>query len=102
MIHSSTLGFSPPPPVSVYGTGRHTLDAFKVFLQVWLPALSARPKARGSVTLQVTPLRFNVLFRQHAAVSLPGPSKTCMTSAGILTGSPSTAPLGFALGPDLP
>ena len=27
VIHSSTLGFSPHPPVSVYGTGRHALNA---------------------------------------------------------------------------
>ena len=49
MIHSSTLGFSPHPPVSVYGTGRCPLDVYVIFLQVWLPALSARPKACGTV-----------------------------------------------------
>ena len=43
VIHSSTLGFSPRPPVSVYGTGRHALGAAAIFLPVWLPALSRRP-----------------------------------------------------------
>ena len=52
MILSSTLGFSPFPPVSVYGTGTDTLDALMIFLRVWLPALSARPEARGTVGFQ--------------------------------------------------
>ena len=50
VIHSSTLGYSPHPPVSVYGTGRHALDVRSLFLQVWLPALSDCPKALGTVT----------------------------------------------------
>ena len=52
MIHSSTLGSSPFPPVSVYGTGRIALRARQIFLQVCLPALSARPKPRGTVGFQ--------------------------------------------------
>ena len=35
--------------MSVYGTGRNALDASLIFLQVCLPALSACPKARGTV-----------------------------------------------------
>ena len=31
VIHSSALGFSPHPPVSVYGTGRVTLSSSMVF-----------------------------------------------------------------------
>ena len=52
MIHSSTLGFSPHPPVSVYGTGPIALDDTLIFLQVWLPALSSRPKPPGTVGFQ--------------------------------------------------
>ena len=52
MIHSSTLGFSPHPPVSVYGTGRIALSDFQIFLQVWLPALSDCPKTLGTVGFQ--------------------------------------------------
>ena len=52
MIHSSTLGSSPHPPVSVYGTGRITLINIKIFLQVCLPALSALPWHRGTVGFQ--------------------------------------------------
>ena len=49
VIHSSTLGYSPHPPVSVYGTGRNALHAQQLFLQVWLPALSDCPKALCTV-----------------------------------------------------
>ena len=52
MIHSSTLGFSPHPPVSVYGTGPIALRDKMIFLQVWLPALSDRPKTLGTVGFQ--------------------------------------------------
>ena len=52
MTHSSTLGSSPHPPVSVYGTGRITLNNIKIFLQVCLPALSALPWHRGTVGFQ--------------------------------------------------
>ena len=102
MIHSSTLGFSPHPPVSVYGTGRITLHETEIFLQVWLPALSACPKTRGTVGFQLSPTPFNHLFRQVAAVSLLGLSLSCDAGKGMLTFLPSGAPLGFPLGPDLP
>ena len=52
MIHSSTLGFSPHPPVSVYGTGPIALNDPLIFLQVCLPALSVRPKTHGTVGFQ--------------------------------------------------
>ena len=52
MIHSSTLGSSPHPPVSVYGTGRDALDGRMIFSQVCLPALSALPKLCGTVGFQ--------------------------------------------------
>ena len=52
MIHSSTLGFSPFPPVSVYGTGRHALVALAIFLRVWLPALSHPPEGLCTVGVQ--------------------------------------------------
>ena len=100
MIHSSTLGSSPHPPVSVYGTGSRTLHDMTIFLQVWLPALSARPETRGTVGFQVSPTAFNHLFRQMAAVSLLGLVLSCTGGSGILTACPSPAPLGFGLAPD--
>ena len=53
VTHSSTLGFSPHPPVSVYGTGRSALDDHMIFLQVCLPALSDCPKTLGTVGFQL-------------------------------------------------
>ena len=38
--------------MSVYGTGRYALDAFMIFLQVCLPALSNQPKLLGTVGFQ--------------------------------------------------
>ena len=52
MIHSNTSGYSPHPPVSVYGTGRNTLSDRLLFLQVGLPALSIRPKPHGTFDFQ--------------------------------------------------
>ena len=52
VIHSSTLGYSPLPPVSVYGTGSRALSDRKIFSQVCLPALSSRPKPPGTVRFQ--------------------------------------------------
>ena len=69
VIHSSTLGFSPHPPVSVYGTGSLALNAQPIFLRACLPALSARPKARGTVGFQLAPTSFNVLPSARGSVT---------------------------------
>ena len=45
-------------------------------------------------------LRFNDLFRQVADVSLLSHYFTIYTGIGILTDYPSSAPVGFDLGPD--
>ena len=39
--------------MSVYGTGCHALNSRRLFSPVWLPALSARPKTRGTVGFQL-------------------------------------------------
>ena len=162
--------------MSVYGTGPIALNDPLIFLQVWLPALSDRPKTLGTVGFQspyvlqppipsgggsVTPrsqripqceywninqlvIRFPsrvplsprltlirlTLFRKPGVFGVRisiliivtyayiffsrrssrphGPPSTLtgmlpyITSAGMLTGCPSRAPLGFRLGPDLP
>ena len=100
VIHSSTSGYSPHPPVSVYGTGRHALHDRQLFLQVCLPALSHRPKTPCTLMAQLSPNHFNLLFRQEAAVSLLGHWLSCITCIGILTDSSSASPFGYALDPD--
>ena len=110
MNHSSTFGYSPRPPVSVCGTGRHTL-ALAAFLEspitATVPSACAsgyyRPSACSAYfTTPHLPTAFNVLFRQHACMSPLCPCFESMASTGILTGCPSASPFGFALGPDLP
>ena len=102
VIHSSALGFSPRPPVSVYGTGCCTLIATTIFSQVCFhDAIGSSvdsPYCRGSVSLP----RFNQLFRQLAMVSLLGHPCACGAGSGIFTAFTSRAPLGFRLVPDLP
>ena len=102
VIHSSALGYSPRPPVSVYGTGGHALGGSTVFLRVWFHAAVGSPVGSpycpGSVSLP----RFNQLFRQLADMSLLGPVSPCMAGCGIFTASASRAPLGFRLAPGLP
>ena len=55
-----------------------------------------------SVDLPTVPIPtpFNVLFRQHAVLSLLRHPIAIIASTGILTCYPSTTPFGFALGPD--
>jgi hypothetical protein len=102
VIHSSALGFSPRPPVSVYGTGCCTLIATTIFSQVCFhDAIGSSvdsPYCRGSVALP----RFNRLFRQTAVMSLLGLVVACTACSGILTASASHTPLGFCLAPGLP
>ena len=102
VIHSSALGFSPRPPVSVYGTGCCTLNATTIFSQVCFhDAIGSSvdsPYCPGSVALP----RFNHLFRQMADTSLLGLISTRMAGSGIFTAWASSAPVGFDLAPGLP
>ena len=45
---------------------------------------------------------FNVLFRQHAGVSLLRRHIALPSGNGMFTVCPSAVPCGYALGPDLP
>jgi hypothetical protein len=107
-VLSSALGFSPHPPVSVYGTVRyylklrsfswkHGIDHFPAqrpvvsYLDIKspdLPKLSAYLLSPG----QPTPGRSSLLRHSIAVI----------TSTGILTSFPSTTPFGLALGADSP
>ena len=102
VIHSSASGYSPHPPVSVYGTGGHTLDADMIFSQVWfciaVGSSVDSPYCPGSVPLP----RFNHLFRQMADTSLLGLISARMAGSGIFTAWASSAPVGFDLAPGLP
>ena len=107
-VLSSALGFSPHPPVSVYGTvhyylklrsfsWKHGINHFAAhrplvsYLDIKspdLPKLSAYILSPG----QPTPGRSSLLRHSIAVI----------TSTGILTSFPSTTPFGLALGADSP
>ena len=103
--HSSTFGYSPRLPVSVYGTGtlRICLEAFLdslLHITIGSPRGSPyyRPSApRAHLTTQGLPKGFNVLFRQYADASPLCPSIAPQGSIRILTDSPSTDPFGPSL-----
>ena len=79
MIHSSTLGFSPRPPVSVCGTGAHICKRLAGFLgsriRDTISAAEALEYYQLSASLayfttKPIPKAFNALFRQCAVLSL--------------------------------
>ena len=102
VIHSSASGFSPHPPVSVYGTGGPCLNATSLFSRACLPSLSARPEARRTVGFRVPPTAFNAEFRLRAEVSLLGRDIARRAGRGILTACASGSPLGLPLAPGSP
>ena len=79
MIHSSTLGFSPRPPVSVCGTGGYSFKRLAGFLGSRIRDIISAPEGLeyyqlsakpGYFTPGLLPTAFNVLFRQYAVLSL--------------------------------
>jgi hypothetical protein len=79
VIHSSTLGFSPRPPVSVCGTGCHAFKRLAGFLGSRLRDTISLAEALEYYQLSASgayfttppiPTAFNALFRQCAVLSL--------------------------------
>lgn len=79
VIHSSTLGFSPRPPVSVCGTGGCTFRRLAGFLGSLIRDAIPLAEAAGYyqvsaglayLTTKPIPTPFNALFRQCAVLSL--------------------------------
>ena len=106
MLLPSALGFSPHPPVSVYGTGMyHTIAAF----------LDSRNRQlRYFCSLRVTPLDWDAdlpaslllclhrSFLSRLTLSFCVPTFLIYRSTGISTCCPSATSFDLALGPDLP
>ena len=100
------LGFSPHPPVSVYGTGIYRTIA--AFLGSQLTCFAT------PVSLPITPLacvvdlpatrllRLDRFFHSRLTLSFCVPTVLSIYSTGISTCYPSTTALALALGPDLP
>ena len=100
------LGFSPHPPVSVYGTG--TYGTIAAFLD------SMYPDFATFISLPVTPLAYCTVFPMQRLLRLDRsflsrlpltprvPTVLTICSTGISTCCPSATSSDLALGPDLP
>ena len=99
------LGFSPHPPVSVYGTGHNeTIAAFLDGLLNSFPTLF-RSASHLSYARVFPPAHLLCLHRfSHSRLCLTFRVTTVLfiTGAGISTCCPSTTHFCLALGPDLP
>ena len=106
MLPPPALGFSPHPPVSVYGTG--TCRAIAAFLGTRSArfATSFRSTSRHRPQCTAFPLHRHVrLYRYSLSRHVPPacvPAVLPACSTGISTCCPSATPPGLALGPDLP
>ena len=106
MLLPSALGFSPHPPVSVYGTG--AIQTIAAFLDAWLTLFPTLNSVRITSSDCLTDLPFRLLPRLHRSLHsrlfFPPcvPTVLLHDSTGISTCCPSTTPLGLALGPDFP
>ena len=105
MLLPSALGFSPHPPVSVYGTG--ILQTIAAFLGSQLTCFPTcfRSASRLRIAWRIC---LPDSYLACTGLSIPGsrslsasPTVLLQYSTGISTCYPSTTPLGLALGPDL-
>ena len=106
MLLPPALGFSPHPPVSVYGTGvYHTIAAF---LDSWNHTLHYFSSLRVTYSDCTADLPAVLLPRlprySHSrdVLSFCVPTVLMIHGTGISTCCPSATPPSLALGPDLP
>ena len=106
MLLPSALGFSPHPPVSVYGTG--VVYTIAAFLGTWLTyfatCLSLHVTSLACMTGLpiIRLLRLCRFFHSRLMCSTCVPTVLIYNSTGISTCCPSATDLSLALGPDLP
>ena len=106
MLLPSALGFSPHPPVSVYGTGARR--AIAAFLGTPSPRFATvlRSYSGARVPRKDFPFRplapFPRSFHSRVAAWECVPAVLTARGTGFSASCPSATPLGLALGPDLP
>ena len=106
MLLPSALGFSPHPPVSVYGTG--TMQTIAAFLGTWLisfPTYSSVHITSSDHMADLPAILLPRLYRYlHSRLLLSTcvPTVLLHCGTGISTCCPSTTSFDLALGPDLP
>ncbi len=106
MLLPPALGFSPHPPVSVYGTGiPHAIAAFlggwNHTLRYFCSLRITSSDCRTAFPLRLLP-RLPRSSHSRAVLSFRVPTVLVWYGAGIYTCSPSATPLSLALGPDSP
>ena len=107
MLLPSALGFSPHPPVSVYGTGSYnTIAAFldgwlTCFATLWFAPHHVFPFRWMAFPSQLVP-RLSRSLHSRVRLSTRVPTVLTVRSTGISTCYPSTTAFALALGPDLP
>ena len=106
MLLPSALGFSPHPPVSVYGTG--AIQTIAAFLDAWLtlfPTLDSvritSSDCRTDLPVQLLP-RLRRALHSRLVLSTRVPTVLLYRGTGISTCCPSVTSFDLALGPDLP
>ena len=106
MLLPSALGFSPHPPVSVYGTGNmNTIAAFLGSSLTSFPTLSSvhitSSHCMADLPTTLIP-RLYGFFHSPLSLSTCVPTVLIHVGTGISTCYPSTTSFDLALGPDLP
>ena len=103
------LGFSPHPPVSVYGTGTYTLHSgfscqcgIRYFATLFSLLISTSDCVADLPTTLLSALNGLFLLPAYLILLRPHFCHSCIGSTGISTCCPSHTPLGLCLGPDLP
>ena len=106
MLLPPALGFSPHPPVSVYGTG--FVYSIAAFLGTWLMDFATYSSLHVTSSDCIADLPTILLPRLFRSFHSRIPLSTCVPtvlinkSTGISTCCPSTTSFDLALGPDLP
>ena len=106
MLLPSALGFSPHPPVSVYGTG--ILQTIAAFLDSGSACFATLTSLHITILDCAADLPAALLLRLyrsfHSRLTLSAcvPTVLLQDSTGISTCYPSTTSFDLALGPDLP
>ena len=106
MLLPSALGFSPHPPVSVYGTG--AIQTIAAFLDAWLTLFPTLNSVRITSSDCRTDLPVRLLpclrraFHSRLVLSTRVPTVLINRGTGISTCCPSVTSFDLALGPDLP
>ena len=106
MLLPSALGFSPHPPVSVYGTGTiNTIAAFLGTDSTYFSTFISIHVTSLACTADLPTVRLLRLYQSfHSWLKLCPcvPTVLIYCSTGISTCYPSTTSFDLALGPDLP